>query len=192
MTENLKNLFAASLLAAVMGLGGCSSPQKAFSPVGGEAAIVVSIGRQEVQLMDGGRVIKRYPCSTAKAGAGNVQDSGMTPLGRHRIGAKIGGGLPAGAVLKDGQWTGQVWTDGGWADGDLILSRILRLEGLEDGLNRGGHVDTWDRYIYIHGTNRTDELGRPASGGCIRLDPEDVIDLYNRVDEGCFVLITKE
>lgn len=175
-----------------MGLAGCSSPQKASAPVDDETTIVVSIGRQEVQLMDGGRVIKRYPCSTAKAGAGSMQDSGKTPLGRHRVGAKIGDGLPEGAVLKDGQWTGRVWTDSEPAEGDLILSRILRLKGLEDGLNRGGCVDTWNRYIYIHGTNRTDELGRPASGGCIRLAPRDVIDLYNRVDEGCFVMITKE
>ena len=72
----------------------------------------------------------------------------------------------------------------------MILSPILWLEGLEEGKNRGGDVDTQNRYIYIHGTNQIDVLGQAASAGCIRLDPGNVIDLYERVDVGCCVLIT--
>lgn len=162
------------------------------SYVGNKAGIWISIKYQELRVIDNGQVVKRYPCSTAKAGVGSKQDSGKTPLGWHRVRAKIGDNLAAGAVLKDRQWTGQIWAAGQGVQEDLILSRILRLEGLQDGKNRGGKVDSWDRYIYIHGTNQTDALGRPASGGCIRLDPQDVIDLYNRVSEGCCVLITKE
>ncbi|MHC5157402.1 MAG: L,D-transpeptidase family protein, partial [Planctomycetota bacterium] len=75
---------------------------------------------------------------------------------------------------------------------DLILSRILWLEGLQDGVNRGGNVDSYSRYIYIHGTNAVDDLGRPASAGCVRLDPVEVIDLYDRVEAGTCVLITKD
>jgi lipoprotein-anchoring transpeptidase ErfK/SrfK len=162
------------------------------SYAGYNPGIWVSIFRQELILVDNDRIVKRYPCSTACAGSGNVIDSGKTPTGWHRVGAKIGDGLAAGAVLKDRRWTGQVWSADMPTEDDLILSRILWLEGLEDGVNRGGDVDTWSRYIYIHGTNRIDDLGKPASAGCIRLDPEQVIDLYDRIDEGCVVLITKE
>ena len=162
------------------------------SYVGDKAGIWVSVKRQELMLVSNYRVIRRYRCSTAKAGIGSQQDSGKTPLGWHRVGATIGGNLAVGAVLKERQWTGQVWHAGQRTDEDLILSRILRLEGLEDGKNRGGRVDSWNRYIYIHGTNDIDKLGEPASAGCVRLDPQDVIDLYGRVSEGCCVLMTEE
>ena len=158
--------------------------------VGDGVGIWVSIDGQELMLVDNQKIVKWYRCSTAANGAGNVVDSGMTPLGWHKIGAKVGGGLEAGAVLKDREWMGQVWTVGQHTQDDLILSRILWLEGLEEGINRGGDVDTWSRYIYIHGTNQIDALGWPASAGCVRLDPQDVIDLYGRVDVGCCVLIT--
>ena len=159
--------------------------------VGDGAGIWVSIEKQELMLVDNGRVVKRHRCSTAGNGAGNVVDSGMTPLGWHKVGAKVGDELETGAVLKDREWTGAVWK-GEDTDKDLILSRILWLEGLENGINRGGDVDTQSRYIYIHGTNQIDELGTPASAGCVRLDPAEVIDLYERVGEGCCVLITQD
>ena len=94
--------------------------------------------------------------------------------------------------MKDRIWTGRIWKRGQQTDNDLILSRILWLDGLEPGYNRGGKVDSRNRYIYIHGTNQVDALGQPASAGCIRLDPQAVIDLYERVDQGCRVLITRE
>ena len=160
--------------------------------VGEETGIWVSIEMQEVLLVEDYQIVKRYRCSTALAGAGNQVDSEMTPLGWHRVGAKVGDGLEIGAVLKDRQWTGQVWKGGEQTDADLILSRILWLEGLKEGVNRGGDVDTWSRYIYIHGTNAVEDLGRPASAGCVRLDPAEVIDLYDRVDVGTKVLITED
>jgi hypothetical protein len=161
------------------------------SYVGNKTGIWVSIKRQELMLIENGRLVKSYACSTAAAGAGNAQDSGMTPLGWHRIGVKIGDDLPAGAVLVERQWTGRVWKPGQDTQEDLILSRILWLDGLEEGKNRGGTIDSRNRYIYIHGTNQADKLGTPASAGCVRLDPQAVIDLFKRVKEGCCVLITE-
>jgi hypothetical protein len=199
-------LYAAVMTVCVCGQG-CSSQHRSPAPdehaktlaahhwqsrVGDTTGIWISVKHQQLRLIENYRIVNRYPCSTAKAGIGSTQDSAKTPLGWHRIGAKIGDRLPPGAVLKDRQWTGRLWTAGQTEQEDLILSRILRLEGLEDGKNRGGSVDSWNRYIYIHGTNRIDELGRPASGGCIRLDPHTVIDLYDRVNENWYVLITKE
>ncbi|MCE5186201.1 MAG: L,D-transpeptidase [Planctomycetaceae bacterium] len=177
----------------IVGFAGCSTESQLMVLRAREnAAIAISIEKQEVELVKSGKVVKVYPCSTARAGVGSEMDSGKTPLGRHRIAAKIGQGLPAGAVLRERAWTGQVWTPEQQTQEDLILSRILWLDGVEKGKNRGGSVDTWNRYIYIHGTNRIDELGRPASGGCIRMDPHAVIELFNAVDEGSPVLITED
>ncbi|MEN8127811.1 MAG: L,D-transpeptidase [Planctomycetota bacterium] len=195
----------AIVMAAVVGCAGCSSEDRLAgdsidtlsaydwqSYVADKTGIWVSVDRQEVLLIDNNRVAKRYRCSTAAAGVGNKVDSGKTPLGWHRVGAKVGGELEVGAVLKDREWTGRVWKEGQHADADLILSRILWLEGLEAGKNRGGNIDTWNRYIYIHGTNQTDDLGTPVSAGCVRLDPHEVIDLYERVKVGTPVLITRD
>ena len=158
--------------------------------VGDDIGIWVSISGQEFMLIEDYKIIKQYRCSTAANGAGNKADSGMTPLGWHKISAKVGGELEMGAVLKDREWTGEVWNSEQDTKEDLILSRILRLEGLEEGINRGEDVDTWSRYIYIHGTNQIADLGRRVSAGCVRLSPQDVTELYDMVDEGCPVLIT--
>jgi hypothetical protein len=158
--------------------------------VGDDIGIWVSILGQEFMLIEDYKIIKQYRCSTAANGAGNKADSGMTPLGWHKISAKVGGELEMGAVLKDREWTGEVWNSEQDTKEDLILSRILRLEGLEEGINRGEDVDTWSRYIYIHGTNQIADLGRRVSAGCVRLSPQDVTELYDMVDEGCPVLIT--
>ena len=72
---------------------------------------------------------------------------------------------------------------------DVITSRIMWLEGMEPGRNQGGYVDTYQRYIYIHGTSEEEKIGSPASIGCIRMRNEDVMDLYRRVDVGTEVLI---
>ena len=152
--------------------------------------IWISVKRQTLTLIDDHKIVRQYPCSTAAAGTGSQMNSGQTPLGWHRVDKKIGQGLPEGAVLKDRIWTGRIWKRKQPTDNDLILSRILWLDGLQPGYNQGGEVDSRNRYIYIHGTNRIDALGHPASAGCIRLDPQAVIDLYERVDEGCHVLIT--
>jgi phosphoserine phosphatase len=64
-------------------------------------------------------------------------------------------------------------------EGDLVLSRILRLEGLD-----AENANTLERFIYIHGTNHEDKIGQAASHGCIRLRNQDVIELFDMVNEG--------
>ena len=202
MAERISN-FVLCIMAIFVCCAGCMSESRLAgnlsdmlerydwqSYVGDGVGVWVSIDKQELMLIDNNKIVKRYRYSTAANGAGNVADSGKTPTGWHAIGAKIGDELEVGAVLKDREWTGQVWK-GEETEKDLILSRILWLEGLEDGVNRGGHVDTQNRYIYIHGTNRIDDLGKPVSAGCIRLDPVEVIDLYERIKIGTRVFITE-
>ena len=151
----------------------------------------VRVDRQRVLLIQDQRVIKTTVCSTGKAGVGNENGSGKTPLGWHVAHRKIGKGLARGAILKGRRWTGGIWREGDSSEADLVLSRLIWLRGQEPGKNLGGEVDTWKRYIYIHGTNHVKDLGKPASPGCVRVDPGGVIDLFNRIPEGALVLITE-
>ncbi|MEO5616563.1 MAG: L,D-transpeptidase family protein, partial [Candidatus Eisenbacteria bacterium] len=72
---------------------------------------------------------------------------------------------------------------------ELILTRVLWLEGLEPGVNAGPGCDSFDRYIYLHGTNQEERLGSPASHGCVRLANRDVVELFDRMREGDPVVI---
>ncbi|MFT5503550.1 MAG: lipoprotein-anchoring transpeptidase ErfK/SrfK [Gammaproteobacteria bacterium] len=125
--------------------------------------------------------IARYKISTADNGIGNRQDSFKTPFGIHRIRQKIGGGERLGSVFKAREPTGQLMRTRNNTETDEITSRILWLDGLEDGVNKGGDVDTYSRYIYIHGTSDEKRLGQPVSKGCIRMKNEDVIELFDNV-----------
>lgn len=72
---------------------------------------------------------------------------------------------------------------------DFVTSRIMWLGGMEEGLNKGGNVDSYRRYIYIHGTQEEGLIGSKASHGCIRMFNNDVIDLFAKVNIGTKVLI---
>lgn len=156
--------------------------------------LLVAAASQCLFLLEGTRVKAQWPVSTAATGLDNRQDSGGTPPGLHRIDRKIGEGAEQGTIFESRQSTGIMWRSdpvGGSEEppGDLILTRILTLTGLEDGINRGPGVDSRERYIYIHGTNHEDGIGCPVSGGCVRLTSSDVTDLFDQVDEGDPVVI---
>jgi len=152
----------------------------------------ISIGTQQLSIIENGSVVKSYPVSTAKNGAGECMGSECTPTGWHKIRAKIGADQPLQTVFVGRRPTGEIYnTDLGrqYPQRDWILTRILWLGGLEPGKNRYGKVDTSWRYIYIHGC--PDELmtGSPDSHGCIRMKNADVLDLFNRVEVGMKVYI---
>jgi UDP-N-acetylmuramate--alanine ligase len=144
--------------------------------------VVVDVEYQSLSLIESATEIVRYPVSTAAAGVGGEEGSYRTPPGWHRVHARIGAGAPVGAVFESRVATGDVWNGAPRAD-DLILTRILTLEGLEDGVNRGPGHDSLARYIYIHGTNHEDALGRPVSHGCVRLANANMVDLFERLTE---------
>ena len=116
-----------------------------------------------------------------------MEGSHQTPLGLHRIARKYGEGLPVGTVFKSRKPVGLL--SEGHPEG-AICHRILWLEGLEPGFNRGGNVDTFQRYIYIHGFWDESTLGRPASIGCIHLAAADLLPLFDRTPLGTIVWIT--
>jgi hypothetical protein len=151
-----------------------------------KSEVVVSVKEQKLGLYDSGVLKKEFPISTSKFGIGDQPNSYRTPLGKHEIIAKIGHGLPTGAVLKSRSWNGEVLKPN--APGrDPIVSRILWLRGME-GTNR----NAMKRYIYIHGTTEECNLGKPASYGCIRMGMKDVVEIFEVVGIGAKVVITRD
>ncbi len=159
------------------------------------SSLFVSLLRQRLYLVDNGIISRSYPISSARNGPGEQQHSGCTPRGRHYIRAKIGAGLPIRSVLIGRRPTGEIYSTAlaaTFPKRDWILSRILWLSGLEMGFNRMGKVDTFRRYIYIHGS--PDHLidGSPRSCGCIRMRNQDIIELFEKVQAGTQVMISEQ
>lgn len=154
--------------------------------------IRIALQAQTLTLDDDTGDSRAWPVSTAARGPGEQEGSGGTPRGTHVIRARIGAGLPAGAVFRGRRFTGEIYTPKlgeQYPQRDWILSRILWLSGCEPGFNRLGSVDTMRRFIYIHGTPDSEPMGVAASHGCIRMRNADVIDLFDRVAAGCPVTI---
>jgi lipoprotein-anchoring transpeptidase ErfK/SrfK len=142
---------------------------------------MIRISLDKQTLTFGGRT---WPVSTSKFGAGEKNGSFCTPRGKHIVRAKIGAGQPPGAVFVRRRATGEVWTPElheRYPGRDWILTRILWLSGCEPGRNRLGEVDTMRRYIYIHGTPDSAELGKPGSIGCVRMRNRDIVELFDLV-----------
>ncbi|MDH3388141.1 MAG: L,D-transpeptidase [Gammaproteobacteria bacterium] len=153
--------------------------------------ILVDCARQRLHWIDIDEDnCRNYPVSTAEKGIGNRVDSYQTPAGIHRIRNKIGGGQPCGMVFEAREPTGKVARNLDNRERDEITSRILWLDGMEPGVNRGGDCDTYSRYIYIHGTSDERRIGEAVSAGCIRMKNDDVIELFDEVLVNDLVLIT--
>ena len=152
----------------------------------------ISVDEQCLRVIDDARVIWQAPCSTAANGVGAVKNSNQTPPGWHVIATKIGADAQWGQVFRSKRPTAERWAPGMDTREDLVLTRVLALDGLEPGKNKGGSVDSFERFIYIHGTNGEAQIGVPNSHGCIRLTNDDVIALFNMVVEGTPVLITAQ
>lgn len=145
--------------------------------------IEVSIGTQSLRLFEDERLLREWPCSTSKFGIGFTEGSNKTPTGRFVIREKHGEGAEPCTIFKSRKPAGH-WTPGMDIESDLVLTRILWLDGLEPW-----NKNTWRRYIYIHGTNDEKGVGRPASHGCVRMRNRDVIELFDAVPEGTPVWI---
>ena len=144
--------------------------------------IRIHVPSQTLDLIEHGEVVRRYAISTSRFGLGSEPGSSKTPVGHFRIAEKHGDGAMPGEIFVSRVPTGRI---GGETDEqDHVQTRILWLAGLE-----AGNASTYDRYIYIHGTNAESRLGTPASHGCVRMGNEDIIDLYDRVPVGAAVEI---
>jgi len=137
-------------------------------------------------------IVFQYPVSTSVRGTGNQTGSFKTPLGEHSIARKIGAGCALNEVFIGRQAIGaldELMAQNRDLPEDIISARILWLKGEQPGINAGEGIDSFQRYIYIHGTPEEDKIGTPASHGCVRMRNQDVIELFDHVDTGCRVLI---
>jgi GrpB-like predicted nucleotidyltransferase (UPF0157 family) len=146
--------------------------------------MIVRSATQVAELWDENKLLKVYRISTALKGLGCKEGSYCTPTGKHRVASKIGQGLPIGGVLKSRIATGEIWSNDptnalSSSDADLVLTRILWLEGAEDQ-----NANTFKRYIYLHGTNQEHLLGQPASHGCIRFGNNDIVEIFDALQAG--------
>ncbi len=154
--------------------------------------LYVDIEKQSMYLIKKGTISRAFKISSSYYGTGSETNSFKTPLGKHEIYKKIGENLPKNAILKGRVWNGaiaNVITDDIDTDFDHVTSRILWLDGLEEGKNKGPGVDSRSRYIYIHGTAEEGLIGKPASDGCIRMYNSEVIELFGLVEEKAQVWI---
>jgi lipoprotein-anchoring transpeptidase ErfK/SrfK len=160
--------------------------------------LVVDISKQTLTLSSIAET-RVFAVSTALNGIGEIEGSECTPCGRHVISEKIGGELPINAVLRGRQPTGEIY-DAELAlehpTRDWILTRILWLSGLDEGMNAGRNaeginVDSHARYIYIHGTPDSEPMGEPKSHGCIRMRNRDIVELFEQVEVGALVVIVE-
>jgi hypothetical protein len=154
--------------------------------------IQVDLSRQRLSLFNGDQLCRDFSISSALNGVGEINNSGCTPRGLHRIRAKIGAGCAINTVFVGRRPTGELYhaeLARQHPDRDWILTRILWLSGCDVGFNRLGNCDSMRRYIYIHGTPDTESMGQPGSHGCIRMRNDELIWLYDRVDAGTPVQI---
>jgi len=154
--------------------------------------IFISIKNQQLYHIKNEKIINTFIISSSEYGTGNKEGSNKTPIGLHTIRQKHGNKTPINGKMVGRKFYGKIakiYTDKSRSKTDDITTRILWLEGLEKGKNKGEGIDSYKRYIYIHGTSEEGRLGTPASHGCIRMKNKDIIDLYKRVEVGTLVLI---
>lgn len=154
--------------------------------------LLVSLKEQKMYRVRNWTAINTYIISGAKAGAGCKSGSNQTPTGLHFVAEKYGDDVPLGGILKARKYTGEIaeiYTDETDVKTDFVTTRILWLKGEEKGINAGGNVDSYSRYIYIHGTPEEGLLGKPASHGCIRMKNQEVTELFDVTSVGEKVLI---
>jgi len=154
--------------------------------------LFVSIRLQKLFHIENNSIIGEYPISSAKKGVGNQKYSDKTPLGLHSIKEKHGAETPLNGKMIGRIFYGHIatiYSDTTSSKTDDITSRILWLSGGEKGVNKGENIDSYQRYIYIHGTSEEGKIGTPASHGCIRMTNKDIIKLFSLVKLNTKVLI---
>jgi len=130
-------------------------------------SIEVSIKEQRLYLIKNNNIIRSYSISSSAYGEG--------------VKTKIGTKVPKYEFFVSRQHIPQevkiIHEDIDSPD-DFITTRIMWLTGLTEGFNRGGNVDSFNRFIYIHGTHEEGLIGKKASHGCIRMLNQDVLELF--------------
>lgn len=155
--------------------------------------LIISIREQELAVIENGTIRRIFKISTSKNSPSCLADSYGTPTGLHTLADFIGSNQPEGMVFKGRISTGKHFTEYTTEEQakNLISTRIIRLRGLETGKNAGSGCDTYERYVYIHGTNHENRIGEPFSGGCIEMLNTEVVELFEMTSSGDLVEINE-
>ena len=98
-----------------------------------------------------------------------------TPLGRFRIAERLARICPRKRPSKAGNRFGP----------SAKALQVRRSRDVAHPVARMGleahNANTYERYVYIHGTNHEEAIGEPASHGCIRMRNNDVAELFDLV-----------
>jgi L,D-transpeptidase YbiS len=144
----------------------------------------IYVNRQIAEIYQGEKLLKTFKVSTAKNGVSCKEGSFCTPEGKLKVAQKIGAGCEIGTIFRARISNGEVWDFSKSSEEDLILTRILWLEGAEEK-----NANTFGRFIYLHGTNQEDLIGTAASHGCIRFLNQDIIEIFDLLELGSEVEI---
>jgi len=169
--------------------------QSEFPEKNAATLVLVDIQSQQLHLLVDQTIQRSFPISSSRYGLGSKSGSNKTPLGAHYVKRKYGEDAASLTIFKGRQNTGElakVETRPRATGDDFVTTRILWLSGLEEGINSGPGVDSYKRYIYIHGTHEEGLIGQPASHGCIRMLNNDVIELFDLVPKETLVYITED
>ncbi len=167
-----------------------------------DTLVFIDISLQKLFFITDTIIQKQYEISSAQAGASFFAElrSNKTPLGLHKIESKIGDSLPIGNIIKMKKIldsVGIIFRTGDIIPSDIediIMTRVLVLEGSEKGINKGKSskgkiIDTFYRGVYIHGTNNEADIGKTNSHGCIRMRNNDIVELYEMVNLTTVILL---
>ena len=154
-----------------------------------KSKLVIDTKKQVAELYKNNTLVKTFVVSTAANGVGCEEGSLCTPSGKLKVAQKVGEGLPLGTVIRSRIPTGEVWSSDpqnplAHSQEDFVLTRLLWLEGVEPH-----NKNTFDRYIYLHGTNHEHLLGKPASHGCIRFSNADIVEVFDLLKVGDEVVV---
>jgi len=129
----------------------------------------------------------------------------VVSTGRRRLYLVLGDGTaltyPVAVGRPGKQWFGQRTIAGkyvrpAWSPPDEVRRDNPRLPDVIPGGVPSNPMGERAMTIYpgeyaIHGTNRPDSIGSPASYGCIRMFNHDIIDLYDRVSVGAPIIVLR-
>ena len=149
-------------------------PSRFVLPSGTRRGVVINVPEMRLYYFPAGRsTVRTWPISIGRLGY-------ETPLGRTSVVRKKSGPTwyPTESIREEHAARGE------------ILPRVVP-PGPENPLGSHAIYLGFPTYL-VHGTNRPYSIGMRVSHGCVRMYPEDIVELYDLVAPGMPVTIVHE
>jgi len=144
-------------------------PSVHLPPSAAHDGVVVNLADMRLYLYDAGKLLRSYPIGIGRDGL--ATPTGHTTIVRKQIDPSW---RPTARMRSENPELPEVVPPG---PDNPMGTRALYL--------------AWSPYA-IHGTNKPPAVGRRVSSGCLRLYPDDIVDLYDRVQVGTPVTLVDE